>query len=88
VQAQPDGGEVAVTAEQKDGALRIEIADRGPGIPEDRVNEIYEPFKSFRTGGTGLGLAICKRMASEENASIGHHARDKGGSIFSVSWPV
>jgi signal transduction histidine kinase len=88
VQVQPGGGEVVVTATVNSGRLSLAVADRGPGVPPERVKEIFEPFRSFRSGGTGLGLAICQRLAKEQGATIGVSARAGGGSIFAVDWPV
>ncbi|MFH1811419.1 MAG: ATP-binding protein, partial [Pseudomonadota bacterium] len=88
VQAQPGGGSVLVRAQCVDEALIIDVHDRGPGIPEDTVATIFEPFMSYREGGTGLGLAICHRLAQEDGASIVYLPGDDGGATFRVTWPV
>jgi len=88
VQAQPDGGKVIVRASQSYDVLRVEVVYHGPGIPEDQIEEVFEPFRSFREGGTGLGLAICQRLVREENATMRYYPGPGGGSVFAVVWPV
>jgi signal transduction histidine kinase len=73
---------------------RIAIADRGPGVPEDRRHRIFEPFgghhQSDRAagGGLGLGLAICKRIVENHGGAIGVEARAGGGARFVVELPA
>ena len=59
-------GPITVSASRKDGAVVIAVADQGPGVPEDSLQQIFDPFfraepsRSRDTGGVGLGLAIVK----------------------------
>ena len=59
-------GEIRLSARQKDGAIEIELADHGPGIPADALPQIFDPFyrvdqsRTRDTGGVGLGLTIAK----------------------------
>jgi two-component system sensor histidine kinase KdpD len=58
-----------------DGQLRIEVADRGPGIPEDERKRIFDMFYSVERGdrggqGTGLGLAITQGMIGAHGGSV------------------
>ena len=59
----PAGEAIAIDARDIDGVLRIDVADRGPGIPEDERKRIFDMFFSVERGdrgrqGTGLGLAL------------------------------
>jgi len=77
----PPGEAVRVVAALHDNALRIDISDRGPGIPEDERARIFDMFYSVERGdrgrhGTGLGLTICQGM-------IGAH----GGSVEALPGP-
>ena len=71
----PPGEAVAVEARRVDGQLRIDVRDRGPGIPEDERKRIFDMFYSVERGdrgrqGTGLGLAICQGMIGAHGGSV------------------
>jgi len=68
-EAMPDGGAIAIRlgAEQTQAAL--EVRDDGPGIPRDRVERIFEPFFSTKSGGTGLGLATVARIVADHGGT-------------------
>lgn len=71
----PPGAAVAVDARQVDGQLRIDVRDRGPGIPEDERRRIFDMFYSVERGdrgrqGTGLGLAITQGMIGAHGGSV------------------
>jgi signal transduction histidine kinase len=63
------GGRADVSIEDDDRALRIAVRDRGPGIPEDQLERVFEPFfrlegsRSRASGGAGLGLSIARNIA-------------------------
>ena len=64
----------------------IIIADTGPGIPEDLVEHIFEPFLTTKSSGTGLGLAITKRIVTAHEGNI-YVESVPGGSVFHVLLP-
>jgi two-component system sensor histidine kinase PilS (NtrC family) len=66
------------------GRPYVEVADRGCGIPEDKVDRIFEPFFTERHGGTGLGLFIARELAQCNGALLLYEPRSGGGSIFRV----
>jgi len=78
----------AITVELRCGVLEIsgrsylEVADRGPGIDPEKVDEIFEPFYTGKDGGTGLGLFICRELCECNGASLSYQPRAGGGSIF------
>ncbi|WP_287103313.1 ATP-binding protein, partial [Brevundimonas sp.] len=63
------GGDAAVRAEVEGETVRLIVRDHGPGVPEDRLEALFEPFyrldpsRSRDSGGSGLGLTIARRMA-------------------------
>jgi len=67
---------VAVTLEGTAGAARISVRDRGPGVPDDALPKLFQPFfrvdpaRSSTTGGVGLGLAIARRAVAMHGGSI------------------
>ncbi|NSL53554.1 sensor histidine kinase [Uliginosibacterium aquaticum] len=84
--------------EGKDGsrvpAIEVRVADRGPGIPENELDAVFDKFvQSSKTrsgaGGTGLGLAICREIISAHQGLIVARNRvDGGGAEFIVSLPL
>ncbi len=74
------------------GWTRIEIADRGIGIPDDDKPEIFESFHRARTvadyAGTGLGLAICRRVVERHGGVISVADNPGGGTRFHFTLPL
>jgi signal transduction histidine kinase len=70
------GGQAMIAVEDDEGALRIRIRDRGPGIPEQDLERVFEPYhrlessRSRDTGGTGLGLGIARNIAREHGGDV------------------
>jgi two-component system sensor histidine kinase PilS (NtrC family) len=62
----------------------LEVADRGPGIKPDKVEQIFEPFHTGQPGGTGLGLYISRELAERNGATLRYQARPGGGSAFRI----
>jgi len=80
------GGNAEIEVDQvQEGALLIRVMDRGPGIPDDMLEAVFEPFRRLeesrnrQTGGTGLGLAIARQLAQAMDATLTLHAREGGG---------
>ena len=76
--------ELEVSA-QADGAVTIAVLDRGPGIPAESLDAVFEPFvrletsRNRNTGGTGLGLAIARQLTLAMDAKLSLHNRTGGG---------
>ena len=73
--------------------VRLTVADRGPGIPEEEAALIFEPFYRPRgvrpdVGGAGLGLAIARRIAEAQGGSLTYATRSGGGSEFRLELPA
>ncbi len=67
--------------------LVIEIADRGPGVPEDSRDKIFEAFYTGKTQGTGLGLAVVRRVIEQHNGTITVETNPGGGALFRAEIP-
>ena len=59
----------------------LEVADRGPGVPAEHAERIFEPFFSGGRG-TGLGLFLARELAQTNGATLLYEARPGGGSVF------
>jgi two-component system sensor histidine kinase KdpD len=85
---------VEVDARLVDSALRIDVRDRGPGIPEDERSRIFDMFYSVERGdrgrqGTGLGLAICQGMIGAHGGSVeALPGRDGRGTTLRITLPL
>jgi PAS domain S-box-containing protein len=73
--------------ENRTSWMRVLVSDRGPGVPEDMRQRIFEPFEqaeSHRHQGTGLGLAICKMIVEAHGGKIG--VKENSGVVGSTFW--
>lgn len=90
----PAGGKVAVKASLEDKLVTVAIMDSGIGIPEERLEEIFEPFHQLdgdatrRYSGTGLGLAMVHRIIEAHGAQIRVRSAVNKGSRFEFSLPT
>jgi two-component system sensor histidine kinase HydH len=85
VEAQPDGGGVKIRYGSLDGAqFWMEIVDRGPGIPADALDRIFNPFFTTKDHGTGLGLAIVHRIIESHDGTISATNMSGGGARFEI----
>lgn len=66
------------------GRPYVEVADRGPGIPAEDVERVFEPFFTRSARGTGLGLFLARELAQTNGATLLHEPRPDGGSLFRV----
>ena len=84
-----EGGRIRLTARTTaSGGLEIEISDNGPGIPDDHLQRIFEPFFSTKgSQGTGLGLAVTYKIVKEHGGTLTAARGPEGGALFTVSLP-
>jgi two-component system osmolarity sensor histidine kinase EnvZ len=84
--------EVQITLDAE--TVRIDVLDRGPGIPENQLQAVFLPFhrldesRSPTTGGTGLGLAIVHQLAIANNWQLSLENRLGGGLVASLTLPL
>ena len=86
----PDGTPVSVSVEERDGAAVLEVADAGPGIPEEDQEHLFQRFYRAAGGkasGSGLGLAIAAELASRMDATIEVHSVP-GRTVFTLKLPL
>lgn len=66
----------------------VEVEDNGPGITENIMNRVFEPYFSTKSTGTGLGLAIVKRIISDHHGFIRCHSVLDSGTKFTIELPA
>ncbi|HZP35580.1 MAG TPA: ATP-binding protein, partial [Methylomirabilota bacterium] len=93
IQAMESGGELTVRvvdmSDSGSATLMVEVADTGPGIPEDLLSTVFDPFVTTKPQGSGLGLAICRGIADAHHARLA--VRNNGGRpgcTFTVEFPL
>ena len=89
----PEGGTVLVGATQDGQGLRLEVADRGAGIPEYAAGRVFERFYSLprpRDGArsSGLGLGFVREVAALHGGEAALGNREGGGAVATVRLPV
>jgi PAS domain S-box-containing protein len=70
------------------GFVSLMVSDRGPGIPADQLERVFEPFVTFRPQGLGLGLAISRSIVKAHRGSIRAENNPEGGATFRCFLPV
>ena len=68
--------------------VEIRITDNGPGIPEDVIGQLFEPYVTTKPKGSGLGLAIVKKIIEEHGGMIWAENNDTGGARIVIRLPV
>jgi signal transduction histidine kinase len=85
------GAEVSLGAEVR--AVSICVADNGPGIPEERLSDVFEAFTRLETsrnrdtGGIGLGLALARAIVREAKGEVTLANRPEGGLLATITLP-
>jgi two-component system sensor histidine kinase KdpD len=87
----PAGAAISVTAGVAEGELRVSVEDGGPGVPEEALPRLFEPFyraPSVRAvGGSGVGLAVAQGLVSAHGGHIWAQNMDGRGARFSFAIP-
>jgi len=90
----PDEAEIAIGVTVRDGWVRVTVADRGPGIPEEHRNDLFRRFVQPETAhdkaqyGVGLGLSVVRAIIEAHSGQVGVNDRSGDGSIFWFTLPV
>ncbi|MCP4713470.1 MAG: PAS domain-containing protein, partial [Deltaproteobacteria bacterium] len=87
VEAMDAGGTIAVGTCLAKGRIEVVFQDAGPGIPDDQIEKIFNPFFTTKSGGTGLGLAITQHIITEHKGSVECRSLPEGGAVFVVRLP-
>lgn len=83
---------IEISAGTEDGWLDLEVADRGPGVPEHDLKRVFDKFYRIPipegAGGTGLGLSICKGIVEAHGGRIHAENRSNGGLRIVIRLPI
>jgi len=89
----PSGGTVTVSCGNGEDSVSLSVTDTGPGIPSERLEDIFEPFvqlgRSLSSGheGAGLGLAISRDLARAMNGDVTVQSASGKGATFTLRLP-
>jgi two-component system sensor histidine kinase KdpD len=84
----PGSGPIEVSARAEADQVVVEIADRGPGLPLEDMERVFDQFHRGAGGGAGLGLAICRAVVEAHGGAIAAANRDGGGALFRFTLPL
>jgi len=84
IQAMEKSGEIKVRFIENKKFVKIEIEDTGPGIPDDKREQIFEPLYTTKPSGTGLGLVTCKNIVEQHGGKISFR---NNPTIFEIDLP-
>jgi signal transduction histidine kinase len=85
---------VEVAVEAGDGEVRVSVADRGPGVPDDMRERVFEAFTQADAGttrsreGLGIGLYLTGKIMAAHGGRVEYVPRDGGGSVFTLAFPA
>ncbi len=85
----PHGGaaDLMVRVESTRDEVKLHVTDTGPGIDDEKLAKIFQPYYSTKKGGTGLGLATSRRIAEEHGGALTVHTEPGKGSDFVITLP-
>lgn len=83
-------GEITIHADAREDMAIIDVMDNGPGIPEEILTRVFDPFFTTRAvgSGMGMGLSVCHTIIRSHNGSIRAGNRADGGAVFSMTLPI
>ena len=79
---------ISIRTSRVDKFAELSVSDRGSGIPEDKLKEIFEPFFTSKAEGMGMGLSIARTIIEAHNGMISAKNRDHGGASFRIRLPL
>ncbi len=87
VSAVEKDGEISLTTSADKNGVTVTVADNGPGIPEENIDQVFDPLFTTKPEGTGLGLSICLNITQKLGGSISVSSKPKRGASFIIQLP-
>ena len=88
IQAMPHGGRLTLSTIGRGRFVEVRITDTGMGIPDEKLDKIFEPLFTTKAKGIGLGLAIVKTLVDRQNGTIEVESQVGKGTTFTVKLPI
>ncbi len=79
---------VIVRSRQLDSEVLVTVSDRGPGIPAEEMDRLFEPFRSTKPGGLGMGLSISRSIVASHGGRMWAENNNGCGATFGFALPV
>lgn len=85
----PESGRVQITSRGAGGALEIRVADNGPGLPEQVLANLFQPFMSYgKEYGIGLGLTVVQKVVLDHGGTVVVERTGPDGAVFLIRLPA
>lgn len=88
IQAMDNKGELNITTQLNQNNVVLTVSDNGLGIPDERLKQIFQPFKSYKNNGTGLGLAVTHGIVLAHGGKIRVESKLNKGTQFTINLPI
>ncbi len=79
---------ISIRTSRVEEFAELSVSDRGPGIPGDKLKQIFEPFFTSKAGGMGMGLSIARTIIEAHQGLIWAKNREHGGASFRIKLPI
>jgi signal transduction histidine kinase len=79
---------ISIRTSRVEKFAELSVSDLGPGIPEDKLKKVFEPFFTSKAEGMGMGLSIARTIVKAHNGQIWAENRDHGGATFRIRLPL
>ena len=79
---------ISIRTSRVENFAQLSVSDRGSGIPEDKLKEVFEPFFTSKAEGMGMGLSIARTIIEAHHGLISAKNRDHGGASFRIRLPL
>ena len=76
------------TARVSTGGVQVSVRDSGPGLPEDQLQRLFEPFYTTKPAGMGMGLSIGRSIVEAHNGRLWGENNSDGGATFHFTLPA
>jgi C4-dicarboxylate-specific signal transduction histidine kinase len=79
---------ISIRTSRVEKFAELSVSDLGPGIPEDKLKEVFEPFFTSKAEGMGMGLSIARTIIEAHHGLMWAENRDHGGASFRIRLPL